>query len=249
MSKGQSTRHLLDFRDCGLVVVAAGAGTRFGGRKQVASILQKPLLVHTLEAFEGTNFERKIVVLPEDMIEEGTWEQLQGEHGRLAEFEAVAGREYRAWSVLEGLLALKGSCDFIAVHDGARPFPPIAAVQEAYSRLRKERQLIGVTVAVEVTDAIKRVDNKKQFIVRTEDRRMLVRAETPQLARVPQLARSLRDEANADAADEMEALERLGYTTGYVIHGQFNPKVTHRSDVPIAETYLRHKLDNLYDTE
>ena len=45
------------------LILAAGAGTRFGGTKQLADLRGKPLLEHALAAMLGASLDRVIVVL------------------------------------------------------------------------------------------------------------------------------------------------------------------------------------------
>ena len=45
------------------VVLAAGAGTRFGGRKQVASVDGRPLLAHAVDALRSAPVGDRVVVL------------------------------------------------------------------------------------------------------------------------------------------------------------------------------------------
>lgn len=45
------------------VVIAAGGGKRFGGRKQLAPLAGRPLLEHVLDTMAATPLERTVVVL------------------------------------------------------------------------------------------------------------------------------------------------------------------------------------------
>jgi CTP:molybdopterin cytidylyltransferase MocA len=56
---------MAELRNCGIagLVLAAGAGTRFGGRKQLALIDGRPLLQHAVEAMSSAGLARVIVVL------------------------------------------------------------------------------------------------------------------------------------------------------------------------------------------
>src|SRR5712692_1635597 len=109
-----STQHSV-----GLILVAAGRGERFGEDKVWALLMGRPVLAHALEALARPPVERvALVVAPT----------------RLADARALAsalplptlpiivapGGARRQDSVRNGLLAL-GQCDWVAVHDAARP--------------------------------------------------------------------------------------------------------------------------------
>ncbi|MBQ8159435.1 MAG: NTP transferase domain-containing protein [Clostridia bacterium] len=54
----------------GCIVLAAGKGERFGGRKLTRDLLGKPVLERTLEAVMAAPFSRRICVVREDATEE-----------------------------------------------------------------------------------------------------------------------------------------------------------------------------------
>ena len=98
-----------------VIIVAAGRGTRAGGAlpKQWQTLAGKPVLAHTLAAFEGVG--RIIVVLHPDEMDRGV--ALLGGRAVLC-----AGGETRAASVRNALELLDGSgVDRVLIHDGARP--------------------------------------------------------------------------------------------------------------------------------
>src|SRR5690606_21788979 len=115
------------------VVVAAGKGTRFGGWKQLAPIGGEPLLLRTLRTLEAIPFGERIVVLHEDLLDSPEWQAISAalEHPH----HAIPGGAERADSVRAGVLAASHLCEFVAVHDGARPFPPIDAIAECLRTL------------------------------------------------------------------------------------------------------------------
>jgi 2-C-methyl-D-erythritol 4-phosphate cytidylyltransferase len=232
-----------DFSRCGLVVVAAGKGVRFGGYKQLVPLVDKPLLVHTLEAFAQVAFRERMVVVPADFILQGTWDSLAASNRALRAFTAVAGRDERALSVRAGVSALGPGCEFVAVHDGARPLPPLTALGKCLGLLQADRQISAAIVAAPVTDTIKRVREGGPLIAFTENREQLVRAETPQVCNRAHLLNALSDPRNAHAGDEAQALELLGLRTAFVLHDGFNPKITHAKDIAVANAWLTSHND------
>jgi 2-C-methyl-D-erythritol 4-phosphate cytidylyltransferase len=232
-------RRALDFRDCSIVVVAAGSGLRFGGSKQLAPLGGMPMLARTLNGFHGLGFLEFIAVLPESFLSDGTWEREVAPHLK-GPWLAVPGGPTRAESVRLGTARCTGT--FVAIHDGARPFPPLRAASDALAKLIADEDLGAVIVAAPVTDTIKRIRPATEYIACTEDRAALVRAETPQLCRRKVLAAALQAPDARTARDDAEAIERAGHATAAVLHSAVNLKVTTPADLEVAEAMLRARL-------
>lgn len=228
-----------EFRNCGLVVVAAGTGTRFGSFKQLAKVSGCPLLVITLESMAKEQFSDHIVVLPDRFIHDGTWDTLCIDFPLLRHYHTVVGGENRAQSVLAGVQAMNDQCEFAVVHDGARPFPPLDTTGDCCCMLRENEELAAVIVAAPVTDTIKELTDDGTEIAQTVDRKTLARAETPQVARRYMLTEALLNPKIASVAtDEAQALEMAGHCTAAIIHTEYNPKITMPYDIVMAEQYL-----------
>lgn len=105
----------------GVIIVAGGSGTRMGGGipKQFLKVGGKEILVWCVEAFLRAAAACEIViVLPEG--EHERWAEICIENGLEYNFKVCSGGATRFDSVRNGLATL-GECDYIAVHDGARP--------------------------------------------------------------------------------------------------------------------------------
>ena len=92
------------------IVVAGGAGSRFGDRKQFCSLGGRPLLEWAVEACRPSS-AGVVLVLPADLDD-------ADHHGADA---VVAGGATRADSVRCGLAAVPDDAEVIVVHDAARP--------------------------------------------------------------------------------------------------------------------------------
>lgn len=161
----------------------------------------------------------------------------------LRAYRAIAGGEERHRSVLEGVLAVAPGIRFVAVHDGARPLPPLDALLECVRLLRRDPETRAAIVAAPVTDTIKRIapGGAGHTIAHTEDRSQLVRAETPQVCDREALLAALSVPHAQDPRDEAEALERSGHRTAFVLHQGYNPKITHAKDIAVVAAYLGAK--------
>jgi CTP:molybdopterin cytidylyltransferase MocA len=100
----------------GGLVLAAGAGTRFGGVKQLAPFRGRPLLEHALAAMEAAPVDRTVVVLGAHAEEVQAAVPMHG-----AESVVVADwREGMSASLRAGIVALP-DCEAVVVTLGDQP--------------------------------------------------------------------------------------------------------------------------------
>lgn len=223
-------------RVTGLVVVAGGSGQRFGAPKQFAPLGGWPLLAWCLFAFEQLPaISHRVVVLPRGAEADEAWRRIVPVLSQLV--LTVPGGTTRAESVRAGTEALPEECEFVAVHDGARPFPPLRATAEAIERLAASSELDAVLVARRATETVKQLEREDQ-IKATLDRGKLALAETPQVCRREALLRALFLPGGAKTTDEAHAIERAGGKTALVFHHGWNPKVTLPQDLALASAWL-----------
>ncbi|MDR2934916.1 MAG: 2-C-methyl-D-erythritol 4-phosphate cytidylyltransferase, partial [Candidatus Adiutrix sp.] len=214
------------------VVVAGGLGRRFGGGrpKQLAALAGRPVLAHTLAAFERSPAAEIILALPGDWLEE-----IEREAVRPFGFKKVRivpGGGTRAASTRLGFAASAG--DLVLIHDGVRPFVTpglIRAVAEAAAAHG------AALAAVPVRDTLKAV--AEGLVRRTLDRAGLWQAQTPQGFRREILALALAGGAGQDeVTDDAALLEPLGLTAAVVPGSARNLKITTPEDLTLAEAWL-----------
>src|SRR4051812_11798355 len=100
------------------IIVAAGSSQRLGFDKLMAKIAGKPVVVHTVEAFEKTKSVDEIVVVTRaDRIAE--FKSILASLGKISAI--IAGGEHRHNSVEAGLRQSGSATKYVSVHDGARP--------------------------------------------------------------------------------------------------------------------------------
>src|SRR5258708_7239139 len=106
------------------IIVAAGSSRRMGFDKLFAPLAGKPVLWHSIKAFNDTkDVDEILVVTREEQMDEV--EKLVSETGLKKVTKVISGGAERHISVWNGLQAVdsEGS-EFIAIHDGARPLEP-----------------------------------------------------------------------------------------------------------------------------
>jgi len=213
------------------VIVAGGAGTRFGGpvRKQYLHVGGEPVLLRAIRPFlQHPRISAVVVVLPaDDVADPPPW---------LADLSIriVRGGAERGDSVLAGLAAVDEDVDRVLIHDGARPFVSAGVIDRV---LDAEG---GAIAAVPVTDTIQQVD-ASGVILHTPDRAALWQAQTPQgFARAGILDAYRRAAEDGVAATDDAALYARYIGPVRVVMGAYdNFKVTRPEDLLIAEALAK----------
>ena len=211
----------------GLILAAAGTGSRFGGDipKQFSNMRGKPLYLHALEPFVEF-FEEAVMVVPE------AWQDRVEEQIRLLPYRGKlllqTGGLERQDSVHRGLSRLSDSIQIVLVHDAARPF----VSQGLIARVVEQARQGGACVpALPPRDTVKEVDSLK--VVKTLDRHHLRLIQTPQGFEINLLRQALKQAQKEDfcGTDEASLVERLGSPV-YVVTGEpENIKVTWKEDL------------------
>ncbi len=227
---GKEKKDLPEF--CSAVVAAAGSSSRMGGEdKLFCEVRGVPVLARTLLELESSEYISEIIIV--------TREESMDKVKRLC-FEysidklayVVKGGDTRAESVYNGVLAADKAAQFIAVHDGARPFVTQALIRNTFEAAKKYSAALP---ALPLTDTIKRVE--KDFAVATEDRSDLMGAQTPQIFRAEMIKAALCSacEKGQRVTDDASALELLGAACAVVPGDRFNIKITTAEDLVFAE--------------
>lgn len=213
------------------VIVAAGEGRRFGGPKPFVLLGGRTLLERCVESFEAHEAVGSIViVLPDVRLGEG----LAGRFRKVA--AVVAGGARRQDSVRNGFGAVRGGGrDVVLIHDGARPL----AGSDLIGRVIDETARSGAAVPVlPLEDTVKEV--REEGILRTHDRSVLYRAQTPQgfFYEILEEALAAADRDGFTGTDEASLVERTGRRVAAVAGDPRNIKITTPLDLKVAEALL-----------
>lgn len=223
------------------LIPAAGRGSRYGGAvlKQYLPISGRAVLSHAIRRFQFHPMIGGITVV---LAEDDQWfESAVG--NQAAAVETVTGGDTRAQSVRNGLrhvIENYPEADWVLVHDAARP----CLSQASLDRLLEQGLASpdGAILAMPVGDTLKCAGDEGE-ITATIDRSDLWAAQTPQLFRTRALADAI-DAAHRDGClltDEASAMEFVGVRPKLVMGSVANIKITHPSDLAIAEALLERK--------
>ena len=220
------------------IIPAAGIGKRMGLSmpKQCYELGGKPILAHTLQRIgQAGSIGSIILVVPSDHKD---WaERLVQEYQLAKVTQVIAGGEHRQDSVQAGLAALPDNVELVLVHDGVRPFVPLAVIENCLAEAQRSG---AAMVAVPVKDTLKAVSSDK-IIEQTVDRSGVWQAQTPQAAKVSLLKKAYEEAAKQKdfiATDEAALLERINIPVKVVEGSEKNIKITRPEDLILAKAIL-----------
>ena len=226
----------------GVVLLGAGESRRMGGiDKLFASLDGTPVLAHSLGVFASFPGVCQIaLVLSETLMDQGRellasrgWEQLA---------TVCRGGTRRQDSVKAGLEALT-PCDWVAVHDGARPLIDHRILRCGWETARET----GAAVcAVPAKDTIKLVD-PEGMVTETPPRERLWQVQTPQIFRYELLADAHR-RAQETFTDDASMVESLGGTVKVFQGSYHNIKITTPEDLLVAEVLAHNPPSRVVST-
>lgn len=226
-----------------VIIPAAGSGSRMNTDipKQFLELAGKPLLVHTLAAFESCSFIEKIIVVVDGERLESTRRLLDDFGVGSSKIEVIAGGRRRQDSVRNGLDAVADDIDIVLVHDGARPLVSADLIKRCYQEIADHGAAIA---AVPVKDTLKKEDGGRGVSV-TVDRTGLWQAQTPQGGKKELLAKAFLLNGDEDVTDESSLFEKAGIPVRLVTGEVSNIKITRREDLALAASILSDRKGNV----
>ncbi|KPN94385.1 2-C-methyl-D-erythritol 4-phosphate cytidylyltransferase [Lysinibacillus sp. ZYM-1] len=221
-----------------VVLPAAGSGKRMGAgqNKLFLKLLEKPILIHTLEVFQQDPFCTGIwlAVKPEERV---YIQALLDEYGITKVKGLPDGGAERQHSVHSCMKEMQ-HVDIVLVHDAARPF----ITHDIIANLVQSAQDFGAAIAgVRAKDTMKKVRNG--VIEETVDRDSLWMIQTPQAFQFDLIveAENVADKVGFLGTDEAMLVERLGHTVHIVESSYENVKITTQEDLIFGEAILRKR--------
>ncbi len=223
------------------IITAAGASSRFSAngkehvKKEYLSIDGHTVLYKATKPFFNVpGLSAMIITCPEGSEDE-TIVALED----LADISAiplliVPGGMTRKESVsnaLDRLRTLAVPFDYIAIHDGARPYVDEALIIRT---LAAATVTGGAVPALRVTDAVKKL-GKDGLIAENVDRSTLITVQTPQIFRRDEILDAYDRFPGLEADDDAAVFINAGYSCTVSRGDSKNRKITYITDIPDAE--------------
>jgi 2-C-methyl-D-erythritol 4-phosphate cytidylyltransferase len=220
------------------IIVAAGDSRRMGFDKLFAAVAGKPVLAHTMRAFERTNAVDGIIVVAREDRHDEIKTMVHDENFKKIR-SIIPGGKRRQDSVRAGLDHMESSTRYVAVHDAARPLITAEQIERVFAQC----QIYGAAALAEpINDTLKRAD-ADLVVTEPVERHQVYAMQTPQI-----FERQLIEEAyrtvyaeDISVTDEVSAVERLGRKVALVLNDEFNFKITYPRDLPLAEFVITQR--------
>ncbi len=226
------------------IITAAGKGTRLKGNisKQFMNIYGKPILAHTITAFQQSSKTKKIYVsVPKDyvgfcrknIIEKYSFDKVK---------KLVIGGSSRQESVYNALIEIPSSTRIVSIHDGVRPLITAEEIDMMIGTLirenRKDSRIKGVIMASSARETVKIMG--RDNISRTISRDKVWNAQTPQVFFYDIIlkAHSRAREDNFTGTDDACLVEKMDWKVSVVRGRHENIKITTPIDLFLAELVM-----------
>ncbi|MGB3364544.1 MAG: 2-C-methyl-D-erythritol 4-phosphate cytidylyltransferase [Thermodesulfobacteriota bacterium] len=230
-----------------VIITAGGLGKRFGEGidklpKQFIPLSNKPIIAHSIQAFESSDFIKEIILVVPDNWIEYTKAQIVDQFDIKKVSKVIAGGAQRQDSVRKGLSSLLTKPDIVAVHDGVRPFITVDIIEEVITEAANSG---GAIAAIPATDTIKQ-SSSEHIIEKTVARNKIWFAQTPQAFKHEILLEAFEkaSEEGYLGTDEAELVERIGREVKLVLGSKNNMKITTPEDLELGELIIKTGVVN-----
>ncbi|MBQ2821838.1 MAG: 2-C-methyl-D-erythritol 4-phosphate cytidylyltransferase [Thermoguttaceae bacterium] len=252
-----------------VILPAAGKSSRFGDlnyKKPFAPLNNRAVWLWTAQYFLNRKDVAQIilVVSPEDY--DSVIRKFQADIS-INEITVVKGGQERSDSIENAISHISPECDFVCVHDAARP----CLLPEWIDRVFQTASKTGAAIlATPLTDTIKRVETFNTKTTRKADKSSLLdnlipdvfeenfsgdgkvvqslnrdgiwRVQTPQVFRRDWFEQVYASRSHSDSArttDDSMLFEEAGFSVNVIESSSLNIKITTQTDLKLAEAILK----------
>ena len=229
------------------LLTAAGSGTRMGQDipKQFMHVENKPIIIHTMEAFQNHPSIDAIIV-----VTIPSWIDVVKAYAKQFNIDklrwVVPGGETGQESILNGLKALAAELtpdDIVMIHDGNRCMVSSEIISDSLAKFKKYGSAVA---AIPCVEAVFRSDDNGNSSTISIPREQLFRTQTPHTYTLGKLLWA-HEEASKKGIKETAAsctlMQQLGETVYFSKGSEENIKITTVDDLMIFKALLHTKKD------
>ena len=225
------------------ILLSAGKGTRMNQSvsKQYLMLGNQTILSYSLEQFQKSSIDEIILVTAQEDIEY-VKNNIVLPHKINKVTKIVAGGQERYLSVYQGLLAAQ-NCDYVMIHDGARPFLTIDIIEDSIRAVQKYQ---ACAVGVPLKDSIKKL-GREGYIVENIERTDVWKVQTPQCFSYPMILGAYEKLLQSDikTTDDTAVVEYFTEVKVKMLMGSYeNIKITTLDDLDYGEYLIKKRKEN-----
>jgi 2-C-methyl-D-erythritol 4-phosphate cytidylyltransferase len=227
-------------KNVGVIICAAGASSRFGGKrkKPFVDVAGRAVFLRSIEIFSNRDDVKQILlaIAPEDEeLVSVKW----GPNLKFYNVKICFGGSERFDTVKKALELIQETTELIAVHDAVRCCVKEKWIDEVITAAAKTGAAI---LACPVVATLK--EAKDNCVIQTVDRAGLYEAQTPQVFKAELLRKAYENLKNLDKnkiSDDSQLVEAIGHKVSIVETDSSNIKITQKNDIAIAEAILKSR--------
>lgn len=225
-------------KKCTAIVLAAGQGKRMNStvQKQFLEIKGYPVLYYSLRCFQESPLIQEIIIVTGKESVEYCKKEIAEKYNFTKVSAVTEGGKERYDSVYAGLLACK-VCDYVWIHDGARPFITEEILERGMEGVCKTGACV---IGMPSKDTVKIAD-KNGYIDATPDRKFVWNIQTPQIFAYDLIRKaheSIRKKDMSVITDDAMIVEQETGTKIILAEGSYkNIKITTPEDLLIANIF------------
>jgi 2-C-methyl-D-erythritol 4-phosphate cytidylyltransferase len=222
------------------IICAAGASSRFGGKRKKAfvDVAGRAVFLRSVELFSNRDDVKQVllgIASDDEELVSVKW----GPNLKFFNVSIFLGGTERFDTVNKGIELVKDDIDLIAVHDACR----CCVTEEMIDSTIAAAVESGAAIpACPVTATVKHA--KDNVITKTVDRTGLYEAQTPQIFSASLLKKAYENLENLDKSkisDDSQLVEALGQKVTIVETDSSNIKITRPSDIAVAEAIIKSR--------
>jgi 2-C-methyl-D-erythritol 4-phosphate cytidylyltransferase len=221
-----------------VILPAAGKSSRFGDPKQkkiYSELDGRAVWLRAVEPFVNRDDVTQIImaIAAEDRE---LFERRYRASVAFMNIKVIDGGADRTETVARALEFVRSECEYIAIHDAARPCLSHELVDAVFEAARTHGAAL---LAISIVDTIKRAGDD-HLTTCTVSRDQLYLAQTPQVFRRDLLIKAYaqRSRVAGIVTDDCQLVEALGQGCAIVEGSAFNIKITTHADLKLAAAFL-----------
>ncbi len=229
------------------LLTAAGTGSRMHQDipKQFIHVDNKPVIIHTMEAFQNHPSIDSIIVVTLDSWKDVLWAYAKQFNINKLKW-VIAGGETGQDSIKKGLDKLSEECpeaSTVMIHDGNRPMISSEIISNSFATYAKYGSAVAV---IPCTEVVFESDDGISSCVSTE-REKLFRTQTPHtycLQDILNAHKLAKEKGICGTAASCMLMKEIGKTTYFSKGSEENIKITTTEDLKIFKALLHIRQDS-----